>query len=91
MFILDFVNIQDINFCTTIPEQIIAILLPLAVFLVYYFIRKDVYDLHHAILGTFLNLRRFSLSLFAHHIGILKPIAKCIRPSIFRTHYCGDD
>lgn len=66
MFILDFVNIQDINFCTTIPEQIIAILLPLAVFLVYYFIRKDVYDLHHAIMGTFLNLGMFSLSFLSH-------------------------
>ncbi|XP_030476399.1 lipid phosphate phosphatase 2-like [Syzygium oleosum] len=30
---------------------IIAILLPFAVILIYYFIRKDVYDLHHALLG----------------------------------------
>lgn len=29
----------------------IAIILPFSVFLVYYFYRKDVYDLHHAILG----------------------------------------
>ena len=44
-------------------EQIIAILLPLAVILVYYFIRKDVYDFHHAILGMFLNLTMFSLHI----------------------------
>lgn len=30
---------------------IIAILLPFVVILIYYFIRKDVYDLHHALLG----------------------------------------
>ncbi|CAI0447254.1 unnamed protein product [Linum tenue] len=30
---------------------IVAVLLPLAVISVYYFIRRDVYDLHHAILG----------------------------------------
>lgn len=32
--------------------QIIGILLPILVIMVYYFIRRDVYDLHHAILGT---------------------------------------
>lgn len=31
--------------------QLIAILLPFIVVHVYYFIRRDVYDLHHAILG----------------------------------------
>ena len=30
----------------------IAIILPIFVILVYYFIRRDVYDLHHAILGN---------------------------------------
>lgn len=38
----------------TVPAwavPIIAIILPFTVFLVYYFYRKDVYDLHHAILG----------------------------------------
>ncbi|XP_004135078.1 lipid phosphate phosphatase 2 isoform X2 [Cucumis sativus] len=30
---------------------IIAVLIPFTVFIIYYFIRKDVYDLHHAILG----------------------------------------
>ncbi|PKI65390.1 hypothetical protein CRG98_014206 [Punica granatum] len=30
---------------------IIAMLIPFTVFIIYYFIRKDVYDLHHAILG----------------------------------------
>uniref|UniRef100_A0A5B6YHS8 Putative Lipid phosphate phosphatase 2 isoform 1 n=1 Tax=Davidia involucrata TaxID=16924 RepID=A0A5B6YHS8_DAVIN len=30
---------------------VIAILLPLAVIIVYYFIKRDIYDLHHAILG----------------------------------------
>ncbi len=31
--------------------QILAILLPLVIFTIYYFQRRDVYDLHHAILG----------------------------------------
>ncbi|XP_059655462.1 lipid phosphate phosphatase 2-like isoform X2 [Cornus florida] len=35
---------------------VIAILLPLAVIVVYYFIRKDVYDLHHAILGLLFSV-----------------------------------
>ena len=30
----------------------VAIILPIFVILVYYFIRRDVYDLHHAILGN---------------------------------------
>ncbi|CAN6714362.1 unnamed protein product [Malus baccata var. baccata] len=40
----------------TIPfwaVPIYAVLLPVAIFLVYYICRKDVYDLHHAILGLF--------------------------------------
>ncbi|KAF5745239.1 lipid phosphate phosphatase 2 [Tripterygium wilfordii] len=43
----------------TIPfwaVPIIAILLPFAVILVYYFIRRDVYDLHHAILGLLFSV-----------------------------------
>jgi diacylglycerol diphosphate phosphatase/phosphatidate phosphatase len=39
----------------TIPfwaVPIIAILLPFAIILTYYFIKKDVYDLHHALLGS---------------------------------------
>eukprot|EP00268_Persea_americana_P011358 TRINITY_DN1480_c0_g3_i1.p1 TRINITY_DN1480_c0_g3~~TRINITY_DN1480_c0_g3_i1.p1 ORF type:complete len:321 (-),score=36.23 TRINITY_DN1480_c0_g3_i1:269-1231(-) len=35
---------------------IIAILLPLAFFLVYYLYRRDVYDLHHAILGLLFSV-----------------------------------
>lgn len=34
----------------------IAIILPFSVFLVYYFYRKDVYDLHHAILGLLFSV-----------------------------------
>ena len=32
--------------------QIIGVLLPVVVFLAFYLRRRDVYDLHHAILGT---------------------------------------
>ncbi|XP_076935622.1 lipid phosphate phosphatase 2-like [Bidens hawaiensis] len=35
---------------------IIAILLPLAVILIYYFVRKDVYDLHQAVLGLLFSV-----------------------------------
>ncbi|KAF8399069.1 hypothetical protein HHK36_014935 [Tetracentron sinense] len=35
---------------------IIAILLPLAVFILYYFYRRNVYDLHHAILGLLFSV-----------------------------------
>ncbi|XP_058088978.1 lipid phosphate phosphatase 2 isoform X1 [Magnolia sinica] len=35
---------------------IIAVLLPLAIFIVYYIIRRDVYDLHHAILGLLFSV-----------------------------------
>ncbi|XP_017971615.1 PREDICTED: lipid phosphate phosphatase 2 isoform X1 [Theobroma cacao] len=35
---------------------IIAIILPFSVILVYYFIRRDVYDLHHAILGLLFSV-----------------------------------
>ena len=42
-----------------------------------------------AFCGTYLADVKFSPS--SYHIGILKPIAKCTRPSIFCTHYCGDD
>ncbi|RVX12717.1 Lipid phosphate phosphatase 2 [Vitis vinifera] len=43
----------------TIPfwsVPLIAILLPIVVILVYYFIRQDVYDLHHAILGLLFSV-----------------------------------
>ncbi|KVH96268.1 Phosphatidic acid phosphatase/chloroperoxidase, N-terminal [Cynara cardunculus var. scolymus] len=43
----------------TIPlwaVPIIAILLPLAVILIYYFVRKDVYDLHQAVLGLLFSV-----------------------------------
>ncbi|XP_057995725.1 lipid phosphate phosphatase 2 isoform X2 [Hevea brasiliensis] len=38
---------------------IVAILLPFVIILVYYFIRRDVYDLHHAILGSSQSLIDF--------------------------------
>lgn len=43
----------------TVPAwavPMIAILLPFAVILVYYFVRRDVYDLHHAILGLLFSV-----------------------------------
>lgn len=36
--------------------QILAVLLPLIIFSIYYYFRKDVYDFHHAILGTYSTL-----------------------------------
>ncbi|KAJ8770062.1 hypothetical protein K2173_010093 [Erythroxylum novogranatense] len=35
---------------------IVAILLPFVIILVYYFVRRDVYDLHHAILGLLFSV-----------------------------------
>lgn len=35
---------------------IVAILLPMAIILVYYFIRRNVYDMHHAILGLLFSV-----------------------------------
>ncbi|KAL7260416.1 hypothetical protein ACSBR1_006141 [Camellia fascicularis] len=35
---------------------VIAVLLPFAVILVYYFIRRDVYDFHHAVLGLLFSV-----------------------------------
>lgn len=49
----------DILFC--LPDQLYAILLPIAVFLLIYLRRKDVYDLHHSVLGT-------SLYAFIHFL-----------------------
>lgn len=48
-------GIDELHFSNNFDqlEQLIAIVLPFAIMLVYYFIRKDVYDLHHAILGNF--------------------------------------
>ncbi|KAL6969894.1 Lipid phosphate phosphatase 2 [Sarracenia purpurea var. burkii] len=46
----------------TIPiwaVPLIGILLPFAVILTYYIIRKDVYDFHHAILGSFFPFKDF--------------------------------
>ncbi|KAG5128513.1 hypothetical protein JHK82_029348 [Glycine max] len=65
----------------TIPfwaVPIIAILLPLAVFLVYYFIRKDVYDLHHAILGLL-----FSVLITAVMTDAIKDAVGRPRPDFF--------
>lgn len=43
----------------TIPfwaVPVVAVLLPFTVFLIYYFFRRDVYDLHHAILGLLFSV-----------------------------------
>lgn len=63
---LTWLTFKIINCWISISEQIIAILLPLAVILVYYFLRKDVYDFHHAILGAYLKLKSFPSFLFPH-------------------------
>ncbi|XP_076947763.1 lipid phosphate phosphatase 2-like isoform X1 [Bidens hawaiensis] len=52
---------------------IIAILLPLAVILIYYFVRKDFYDLHQAVLGKYYLQNTFScllnfLTYISHHV-----------------------
>lgn len=65
----------------TIPfwaVPIIAILLPLAVFLVYYFIRNDVYDFHHALLGLLFSVLITAVITDAIKDGIGRP-----RPDFF--------
>ncbi|KAI5353186.1 hypothetical protein L3X38_006079 [Prunus dulcis] len=57
---------------------IIAVLLPLAVILVYYFIRKDVYDLHHAILGLLFSIFITAVLTDAIKDGVGRP-----RPDFF--------
>ncbi|KAM1326693.1 hypothetical protein ACFX14_011208 [Malus domestica] len=57
---------------------IIAVLLPLAVILVYYFIRKDVYDLHHAILGLLFSVFITAVLTDAIKDGVGRP-----RPDFF--------
>jgi hypothetical protein len=34
-------------------EQILSIFIPIFIFIAFYFARRDIYDLHHATLGTF--------------------------------------
>ncbi|KAM1517520.1 lipid phosphate phosphatase 2-like [Malus sylvestris] len=65
----------------TIPfwgVPIIAVLLPLAVILVYYFIRKDVYDLHQAILGLLFSVFITAILTDAIKDGVGRP-----RPDFF--------
>lgn len=42
-----------------VPEQIYAVLLPILIFVFFYIRRKNVYDLHHSILGNLLGVVRF--------------------------------
>ncbi|KAJ1390526.1 Phosphatidic acid phosphatase type 2/haloperoxidase [Sesbania bispinosa] len=65
----------------TIPfwaVPLVAILLPIAVFLVYYFIRKDVYDFHHAILGILFSVLITAVITDAIKDGVGRP-----RPDFF--------
>lgn len=65
----------------TIPfwsVPLIAILLPIVVILVYYFIRQDVYDLHHAILGLL-----FSVLITAVITDAIKDAVGRPRPDFF--------
>ncbi|PON86996.1 Lipid phosphate phosphatase [Trema orientale] len=57
---------------------IIAILLPLAVIIVYYFIRRDVYDLHHAVLGILFSVFITAVITDAIKDGVGRP-----RPDFF--------
>lgn len=56
---MDLVNLVEANRVIRIPlsfyDQMYAVLLPVAIFLLYYVRRKDVYDLHHSILGNPIN------------------------------------
>ncbi|KAK4608518.1 hypothetical protein RGQ29_002079 [Quercus rubra] len=65
----------------TIPfwaVAIIAILLPFIIFLIYYFIKKDVYDLHHATLGLL-----FSVLITAVITEAIKDAVGRPRPDFF--------
>ncbi|CAL0300314.1 unnamed protein product [Lupinus luteus] len=65
----------------TIPfwgVPIIAILLPLVIILVYYFIRNDVYDFHHAILGLLYSVLITAVITDAIKDGVGRP-----RPDFF--------
>ncbi|XP_030496063.2 lipid phosphate phosphatase 2 isoform X1 [Cannabis sativa] len=57
---------------------IIAVLLPLIVITVYYFIRRDVYDLHHAILGLLFSVFITAVLTDAIKDGVGRP-----RPDFF--------
>ncbi|KAH9626838.1 hypothetical protein KSS87_002483 [Heliosperma pusillum] len=57
---------------------IIAILLPFLIFLIYYFIRKDIYDFHHAILGLLFSVLITSVITDAIKDGVGRP-----RPDFF--------
>ncbi|XP_047321396.1 lipid phosphate phosphatase 2-like [Impatiens glandulifera] len=57
---------------------VVAVLLPLMVILAYYFIRKNVYDLHHAILGLL-----FSVILAAVLTDAIKDAVGRPRPDFF--------
>lgn len=47
---------EKLKFSSVVSKQLVVLLLPLAIFSVYYFHRRDVYDFHHAILGNFSSL-----------------------------------
>ncbi|THG03659.1 hypothetical protein TEA_022605 [Camellia sinensis var. sinensis] len=55
---------------------VIAVLLPFAVILVYYFIRRDVYDFHHAVLGRVLPFEDFCLLFSVLITGVLTDAIK---------------
>lgn len=50
--------------------QIICILVPISIFTVYYFFRRDVYDLHHAILGKLIPSFQLLIILLKFQIEI---------------------
>ncbi|XP_059451994.1 lipid phosphate phosphatase 2-like [Corylus avellana] len=57
---------------------IVAILLPFAVILIYYFIKKDVYDLHHAMMGLLFSVLITAVITDAIKDGVGRP-----RPDFF--------
>ncbi|KAK7274235.1 hypothetical protein RIF29_15316 [Crotalaria pallida] len=65
----------------TIPfwaVPIVAILLPIIIILIFYFIRKDVYDFHHAILGLLFSVAITAVITDAIKDGVGRP-----RPDFF--------
>ncbi|KAJ6771937.1 LIPID PHOSPHATE PHOSPHATASE [Salix koriyanagi] len=66
------------NTVPTWAVPIVAILLPLAIILVYYFIRRNVYDMHHAILGLMFSVLITGVITDAIKDGVGRP-----RPDFF--------
>ncbi|CAH1418954.1 unnamed protein product [Lactuca virosa] len=80
----------------TIPiwvVRIIAIVLPLVVILIYYFIRKDVYDLHQEVLGPLFSVLVTRVLTDAIKYAVERPRPDFSGVAFLMTlmrGYCGD-